>query len=327
MITNVDRNVGRLQEKLKALNIVENTIVIFMVDNGPNGRRYVAGFNGNKTTVWEGGIRSPFFVQWPARLKPGTSSDIPSAHIDVLPTLLDAAGVEKPKGLKIDGNSMLPMLEGKRVTRRHRHLVIQSHRGDQPVAYHNFMIRNGRWKLLHASGFGRESFKGEPNFQLFDLANDPFELSNLAGAKPNVVKQLRTAYDKWFADVGSTRQDNYAPPRILVGTKFENPVVLSRQDWRHVRGRPWAVDSMGYWLLTATQGKYDVNCRFSPSAGAGTATLSVNGKPHTINLPPNAKTCQFKVVEIAAGNVKLDVELTHGKKQRGVHQTDIEKLN
>lgn len=327
MITNVDRNVGRLQEKLKALNIVENTIVIFMVDNGPNGRRYVAGFNGNKTTVWEGGIRSPFFVQWPARLKPGTSSDIPSAHIDVLPTLLDAAGVEKPKGLKIDGNSMLPMLEGKRVTRRDRHLVIQSHRGDHPVAYHNFMIRNGRWKLLHASGFGRESFKGEPNFQLFDLANDPFELSNLAGAKPNVVKQLRTAYDKWFADVGSTRQDNYAPPRILVGTKFENPVVLSRQDWRHVRGRPWAVDSMGYWLLTATQGKYDVNCRFSPGAGAGTATLSVNGKTHTINLTPNAKTCQFKGVEIAAGNVKLDVELTHGKKQRGVHQTDIEKLN
>ena len=325
MITNVDRNVGRLQEKLNALGITDNTIVIFMVDNGPNGRRYVAGFNGNKSTVWEGGIRSPFFVQWPARLAAGHSSDIPSAHIDVLPTLLDAAGVDKPKNIQLDGRSMLPFLLGNPVQVPERHLVIQSHRGDRPVAYHNFMIRNRRWKLVHASGFGRESFNGPPEFKLFDLIADPFELHDRAASRPDVVQDLRTEYSRWFADVGATRPDNYAPPRIHVGTEFENSVVLTRQDWRHVRGRPWARDSMGYWLLKAAPGRYDVRCRFAASPVAGLASLRINGDVRTAKLSPNVSTCEFPGVQMPAGSVKLEVELTHGEKRRGVHQTDIVK--
>jgi arylsulfatase A-like enzyme len=327
MITNVDRNVGRLQQKLDSLGITDNTIVIFMVDNGPNGRRYVAGFNGNKSMVWEGGIRSPFFVQWPARLKAGQSSDIPSAHIDVLPTLLDAAGVKKPKNLKLDGRSMLPFLEGKPISIRERHLVIQSHRGDRPVRYHNFMIRNGRWKLLHSSGFGLESFKGKPKFQLFDLTADPFELHDQAATQPDVVKDMKAEYDRWFADVGSTRPDNYAPPRIQVGTKFENPVVLTRQDWRHTHGRPWARDSVGHWLLTASKGSYEVRCRFSPSPEAGMASLRINGNVQNVKLLPNASTCEFSQVKVPDGAVKLEVELTHGENRRGVHQADIEKID
>ena len=326
MITNVDRNIGRFQQHLESLGIRDNTMVIFMVDNGPNGRRYVAGFNGNKTTVWEGGVRSPFFVQWPARLKAGHSSDIPSAHIDVLPTLLDAAGVAKPTNLKIDGRSMLPFLEDKHFIVKERHLVIQSHRGDRPVAYHNFMIRNGRWKLVHPSGFGRESFEGAPKFQLFDLAADPCELHDQAASQGDVVEQMRAEYDRWFADVGSTRTDNYAPPRIHVGTEFENPVVLTRQDWRHTLGRPWAPDSMGHWLLTALPGTYDVRCRFSPSPDAGMAVLQINDDAFTVKLPPNAATCEFLGVEVRAGAVKLEVKLTHGDSQRGVHQADIEKI-
>ena len=326
MITNVDRNVGRLQKKLDALGITDNTIVIFMVDNGPNGRRYVAGFNGNKSTVWEGGIRSPFFVQWPARLKAGHASDIPSAHIDVLPTLLEAAGIERPDDIKLDGRSMLPYLEGRPINTRERHLVIQSHRGDQPVAYHNFMIRNGRWKLLHASGFGRESFEGQPKFQLFDLTADPYELNDLAAENPDVVRQMRREYDRWFADVSSTRPDNYAPPRIYVGTKFENPVVLTRQDWRHTKGRPWAADSIGHWLLKATQSEYDVRCRFAPIRVAGKASLRIDEDVITVDLLPNASTCEFTKVEIPEGNVRLSVELIRDGKLRGAHQVDVERI-
>ena len=327
MVTNIDRNVGRLQSKLDKLGLTNNTIVIFMVDNGPNGRRYVAGFNGNKTTVWEGGVRSPFFVQWPARLKPGHASDTPSAHIDVLPTLLDAAGVEPPANLKLDGRSMLPLLEGKPLNLRERHLVIQSHRGDRPVPYHNFMIRNSRWKLLHASGFGRESFDGEPEFQLYDLSTDRYELHDQAAAEPDVVKKMIAEYDRWFADVGSTRPDNYAPPRIHIGTKFENPVVLTRQDWRHTKGRPWAVDSMGHWLLAAKKGRYDVRCRFSPSSTEVTASLRINGQEFDVKVPARTSTCEFLAVKLPEGRVRLEVELSDGPKKRGVHQTDIEKLN
>ena len=288
MVTNVDRNIGRLQEKLESLGISDNTIVIFMVDNGPNGRRYVAGFKGNKSTVWEGGIRSPFFVQWPERLQAGHVSDIPSAHIDVLPTLLDAAGIVKPPDLKLDGRSMLPFLESRPTSAGERHLVIQSHRGDRPVRYHNFMVRNRRWKLLHASGFGNESFNGQPQFQLFDLATDPFEMRDQAAVHPKVAQQMRAQYDRWFSDVSSTRPDNYAPPRIHVGTPFENPVVLTRQDWRHTQGRPWARDSLGHWLLAATKGAYDVRCRFSSSSEAGVASLRIDNDLRTVEIPPNA---------------------------------------
>ncbi len=323
MITNVDRNVGRLQKKLESLGITDNTIVIFMVDNGPNGRRYVAGFNGNKSTVWEGGIRSPFFVQWPAKLKAGHTSDIPSAHIDVLPTLLDAAGIERPSGWKIDGRSMLPYLTGDPINTRERHLVIQSHRGDQPTRYHNFMIRNSHWKLVHPSGFGRESFAGEAKFQLFDLTNDPFELNNLASEKPDVVKQMLTEYDRWFEDVGSTRSDNYAPPRIHVGTKHENPVVLTRQDWRHTRGRPWARDSMGHWLLKAEKGTYDLVCRFSATKKAGRAVLRINGKSHSADLAAGSSGHTFGGVQLPAGKVKLEVEVFDGNIGRGIHQGDL----
>ena len=325
MITNIDRNVGRLQEKLEALKISHNTIAIFMVDNGPGGRRYVAGFNGDKSHVSEGGIRSPFFVQWPAHLKAGHSSDVPCAHIDVLPTLLDAAEIEKPKQVKLDGLSMLPFLKGKTKTAKDRSLVIQSHRGNRPVRYHHFMIRTGRWKLLHSSGFGRESFAGDPMFQLFDLAADPYELHDQAAAQPKVVKQMRAEYDRWFADVSSTRPNNYSPPRIHVGTKFENPVVLTRQDWRHTKGRPWAPDSMGHWLLTTVQGTYDVRCRFSPSPHAGTAAFRVNDNVVTVEIPPNAVTCEFSGVNVPEGAVILEVELHHGAKTRGIHQAEIEK--
>ena len=325
MITNVDRNIGKLQAKLDSLGILENTIVIFLVDNGPNGRRYVAGFNGNKTTVWEGGVRSPFYVQWPARLKAGAKSDAPSAHIDVLPTLLDAAGVAVPEDLKLDGRSMLPHLEGKQVDEPERHLVIQSHRGNKPVRYHNFMIRNSRWKLVHPSGFGRESFEGKPQVQLFDLAADPYELNNQVSTHPEIVKQLREEYDRWFKDVGSTRPNNYAPPRIHVGTKHENPVVLTRQDWRHTQGRPWAKDSVGHWLLKAEEGVYSAHCRFAPSPTRGKAVLLVNQVAYAVELKANATSCEFRGLRVTDGDVLLEVLLVHDGKRRGVHQVDLKR--
>ena len=92
-ITDALRNV-RLFEGLDALGLTDDTLVIFMVDNGPNRNRYVAGMKGMKSHVHEGGVRSPFFVHWPARLEAGTNNDRIAAHIDVMPTLLDLAGID-----------------------------------------------------------------------------------------------------------------------------------------------------------------------------------------------------------------------------------------
>ena len=326
MITNVDKNVGHLFEHLDSLDLTENTIVIFMVDNGPNGRRYVAGMKGMKSHVHEGGIRAPFFVHWPGQLEAGFKSAAPSAHIDVLPTILDACHVSVPAGLKLDGRSMLLDLKGAKVKRRARTIYIQSHRGDAPVRYHNFAARGQMWKLLHASGFGRESFSGQPRFELYNMISDPLEMNNVAAENPDVVAAMRQQYDQWFDDVSSTRADNYAPPRIHIGTPHENPTVLTRQDWRHTHGRPWHRDSRGHWLLfAAADGPYDVRCRFAADDMAGEAVLKINDLEYRQKLEPNAATCLFENIAIGKGDLQLEVVLTHAGKSRGVHQADVSR--
>jgi len=204
--------------------------------------------------------------------------------------------------------------------------VIQSHRGDKPVRYHNFMARRGNWKLLNASGFGRETLAGKPAFELYDLASDPLELKNLATEKPEVLASLRKDYDAWFDDVGSTRPDNYAPQRIIVGTKHEPLTTLTRQDWRHTSGRPWQRNSRGHWLLNAPAKKtFDVKCRFNANpAEAAQVVLLVNGKPAAKNLiPPQTAATEFPTVALPNGDFRVEVVIKEGKAERGVHQVDL----
>jgi arylsulfatase/arylsulfatase A len=324
MIDNIDDNVGRLFEKLNELAITDNTIVMFMVDNGPNGRRYVAGMKGMKSHVHEGGIHSPFFVHWPGTVEPGHSSDRVVAHIDVLPTVLEACGVSKPEGLRLDGRSFLPLLNGEPVAWPDRTIYIQSHRGDQPVLYHHFAARSQRWKLLHASGFGKETFEGEPKLELYDMENDPLEQRDLAKERPEIVEKMRKGYEAWFRDVGSTRPDNYAPPRIIIGTRQENPVVLTRQDWRHIKGRPWAANSNGYWeLYTAFGGRYNIRLRFPAAKQAGRATLEIAGKELTQDINEGATECTFKKLALPRGDTRLQATLAFGNDTRGPWQVDV----
>jgi len=324
MITNIDDNMGKLFAKLDQLGITENTIVIFMVDNGPNGRRYVAGFKGMKSHVHEGGIRSPFFFQWPAVVRAGTSSDRIAAHIDVLPTILEACGVPNPKGLKLDGRSILPLLQGKKIAWRDRTIYIQSHRGDVPVLYHHFAARNQRWKLLHGSGFGRENFEGEPKFELYDMAADPLEQNDLAARRPDIVKTMRKQYEAWFADVSGTREDNYAPPRIHIGTAHENPVVLTRQDWRHAKGRPWAADSNGYWeLYAARAGKYDIKIDFPAASTDGELLLEVSGRKAAQKIDKGETSAVFTDMPIDKGPTRLMATLTLAETNKGPWHVNI----
>jgi arylsulfatase/arylsulfatase A len=324
MITNIDDNVGRLFRRLDALSLTKDTIVIFMVDNGPNGRRYVAGMRGSKGGVHEGGIHSPFFVHWPGVIQAGHSSDRVTAHIDVLPTILDACRVRPPAGVKLDGRSLLPLLKGQETKWPDRTIYIQSHRGDRPVPYHHFVARSQRWKLLHASGFGRQSFEGEPKFELYDMLNDPLEEHDLAQSRPEVVQKMRRKYEAWFRDVGSTREDNYAPPRIHIGAAHENPVVLTRQDWRHTTGRTWAADSNGCWeLYAASPGEYDIRLRFPEAETNGRVTLEMGGNKVTKNIRSGTTECSFKSVPVSKGDVRLLATLTFGRQSKGPWQVDV----
>ena len=111
MVTNIDDNLAKLFRKVEELGIKENTIIIFMTDNGPQQIRYVGGMKGRKSSVYKGGIRVPFYLQYPAKFKKPKDIDGMAAHIDLLPTLAELCNVPLPKDRKIDGKNLLPLIK------------------------------------------------------------------------------------------------------------------------------------------------------------------------------------------------------------------------
>jgi hypothetical protein len=234
--------------------------------------------------------------------------------------------VAVPESVRLDGVSLWPLLGGEAGSWPDRHITIQSHRGDVPQRYHHFMTRNQRYKLVHPSGFGREGFEGEPAFELYDMQQDPLELEDLASEKTEVVEQMRATYDQWFDDVSHTRPDNYDPPRIVVGSPHESLTVLTRQDWRHTKGRPWAPDSNGHWELDlAMPGEYDVRMRFPPLEAPGSAMLHLGDETRSVTVPALAEGAAFEGVPLAAGPLRLQVTLVRGQDDRGPWQVDLSR--
>jgi arylsulfatase A-like enzyme len=321
MITNIDENVGRLFRKLDALGVRKNTIVVYLNDNGPNSMRYVGNMRGMKTHVDDGGVRSPLLFHWPAKVDPLTTSNALCAHIDVFPTILDACDVQAPADRKIDGRSFLPLLTGDNANWPLRQVVLQTHRGNVPQKYHHFSLHEEPWKLVHPSGFGKESFSGPPQLQLYNLNKDPRQQNDVSAEHPEVFRRLKQGYEDWFADVSSTRPDNYAPPRIVVGTVHEKRSVLTRQDWRHASGKPWASDSNGFWLLQAPEaGAYEVELIFKAGHPAGKATISAGSAKNQVDISAGKAGGHFTRMQLPSGKFKLSVDAVLDGKTQGPHQ-------
>jgi len=164
---------------LKDQGLDQNTVVIFTNDNGgawyaglPNINRPYRGWKG---TFFEGGIRVPFFIRWPARIEPGQRLAMPTMHVDVLPTLAAAAGVRLPTGRPIDGINLLPFVGGREVPPQRRTLFWRS--GGYEA------VRDGNWKLQVSQNPART--------WLFDLAADPTERTDLSSSRRDVVQHLR----------------------------------------------------------------------------------------------------------------------------------------
>ena len=258
-----------------------------------------------------------------ASFKAGTVSNELAAHIDLMPTILDACGVASPKDVKIDGHSLLPGLAGQ-APAAERSIVIQTHRGDQPQRYHHFMIRKGDWKLMHASGFGREQFSGEPKFELYNLATDPGENDNRFPAEALIAKELKQAYDSWFDDVSATRPNNYAPPRIHVGNTAEPATMLTRQDWR---GGSWHPNSIGHWLLHVdAAGDYRVRVLFDASQAQETLEIGIGDSRKSAQVSAGVDELGFSSLTLPAGPLSLHATLAEGEKKRGVWQVELIKL-
>lgn len=327
MITNIDENVGRLFTELDRLGIDDNTIVIYLNDNGPNTRRYVGNMRGMKSDVDNGGIRSPLLFHWPAKVAANMTSDELCAHIDVMPTILEACGIEAPMANPLDGRSFLPLLTAADAAWPTRQVVIQSHRGDVPHPYHHFAVHEGQWKLVHPSGFGHEHFTGDPVLELYNLSQDPRQESNLADERPEITARLSAAYQAWFQDVSSTRPDNYAPPRIIIGTEHEPTTVLTRQDWRHDHGQPWAADSNGHWELEAPKaGMYQIEMILHSAQRPGIATIHAGDVSEKIEISQPEQRGHVAKLQLPAGKFDLHVNVDFDGKIEGPHQVILRRI-
>lgn len=315
MVENVDDNVGRLLRRLDEFKLTDNTIVIFLTDNGPQQPRYNAGMFQRKGTVYEGGIRVPFFVRWPGRFAAGRKVVEPAAHIDVVPTLLDVCGVAKPAKARFDGVSLLPLLKGEREQLAERTLFAQWHRGEAPEAYRAFAARNRQYKLVQAAGQNDEAWT--PAFKLYEMQQDPFETKDLAAQKPEIVAQLKAAYEAWFKDVTGGR-DYAEPARIFLGAPAENPVRLTRQDWRGPAAS-WSAQGRGHWEVNvARAGKYEVTARLNKLNAASTAHLVIGQVRLRQALPAGATQVIFPDVRLRRGAARLECWLEVAGAKRGV---------
>lgn len=287
MIENIDENIGLLFEHLNRLDLEDNTIVIFMTDDGPASsvNRYNAGLQGGKGSVYEGGVRVPFFIRWPKHLKAGRKISQITSHTDIVPTLLDAASVSKPDSLHLDGVNLMPLLKGKDKQNSwiDRTLCFQCHRGLTPQRYQNMTAISQRFKLIgYPDTLGNDSdiFKTSdtnPYLELYNIEEDPGEVNNLAEKYPEIVKKLKREYDIWFEDVKSTRQ--FKPGVIHIGNKAENPLHLCRyMDTNYHLGLPH-----GWNVEVEREGHYEISINRGNFTGPG--ELVVNWKGKTIRKP------------------------------------------
>ncbi|MBG86394.1 MAG: N-acetylgalactosamine 6-sulfate sulfatase [Verrucomicrobiales bacterium] len=190
-VTALDREVGRLRALLREKGVAENTFVAFCSDNGPEGKDGAPGkqgpFRGRKRSLYEGGVRVPSVIEWPAKIEPGSTSGVASCTVDYFPTIMDIVGFKMPDKRPLDGVNLLPLINGS-MSKRPRPLAFHI-RGK--AAWHDGMmkaygdVKKGKWEL-------------------YDLAADPRESADLASQKPQELKSMIAAWTRWKASVDAS---------------------------------------------------------------------------------------------------------------------------
>ncbi|MEZ7939366.1 MAG: arylsulfatase [Schleiferiaceae bacterium] len=270
MVRNIDTNVGNLLKFLEDKKIRENTIVIYLTDNGSiMGPQYFnAGMRGMKTELWDGGHRVPCFISWPNgkfKAKPGIEIAELTQVQDILPTIVDLCELNKHASINFDGISLGPVLRGEQQISEDRMLIINYSR---MINDYNYPAPNGQslvkkegacvlwkdWRLLESR-------------ELYNLENDPQQKNNIYDQNPEVVSKMQLYLDSWWNEVKDIVNE---PNRIIIGHEKDNPTMLTSCDWLDV-----SVDSEhqirkgarknGYWCLdVAEAGEYVFELRRWP---------------------------------------------------------------
>jgi len=221
MIVELNENLDRLDQFLEEKDLKENTIVVFMTDNGHAGGAlnvYNAGMRGGKCSRYEGGHRVPGFIRWPGGgLRPPGEVDTPAQVQDILPTLLELCGIRSDAGQSIDGESLAPLLHGDDGHLADRKFVVQYFQNS--VEKDDACVVWKKWRLVS----GKE---------LYDLEKDPGQEQDVAAAHPDVVAEMKAHYDAWWREVEPGLND-FSP--LTVGSEAEPEVMLTSAEWENVR--------------------------------------------------------------------------------------------
>ena len=359
MVTNIDDNVGRLIHKLKELDLENNTMVIFMTDNGPLGGirireggkdgfpldpfesppgSFGANMRGKKGSPYEGGHRVPCFLRWPnGGLTGGRDVAGLTAHIDLLPTLIELCGLDNPAAVKFDGISLAPLLlHHDALDERTLFLAHLGGSYSEPhfdVSPFQFSAAlTPRWRLVYGK-------------HLYDIVSDPMQKRDVGEQHPEVVKQLREAQESWFADVTKKLAE---PCRIVLGNEAENPVRLNLQVWYMPNGNaPWyqrrfgpyphvssspAPYVNGPWMVeVARSGQYEITLRQLPTEAnfpiqATDARIKIGNVDEAKEVPQGATAVTFKV-QLGAGDQSLRTWFTEADgKTRGAFYVYVRQL-
>lgn len=344
MIANIDHNMGILRQRLQQLGLADNTILIFMTDNGTAAGAkfqgldskplvgYNAGMRGKKSSVYEGGHRVPFFIHWPkGDLKGGQDIETLAAHIDILPTLADLCGIPVPEDYDLDGISLKPLLDGSDQPWPRDHHVIQFHGGARATAlpskpFEHTVVLTERWRLVNSSG----------QF-LYDIRADPAQRQDVAAEHPDVVAALRAKYERFWNRVSP----RLVPVRIDIGNPAQNPTVLSSQDWYMPTGNPpWnfgAINRLpkvtGPWMLHVHHaGRYRITLRQFPKEAdkpvvAERAKIEIAGQTVEKPVKAGSKGVVFEIY-LPVGPTQLVTYLyAKNGKAGGAYFTEAEFLD
>jgi hypothetical protein len=277
MIANLDDNIGKLDKWLKDNRQFDDTILVFLTDNGGTAGRGVhnAGLRDGKASSYEGGHRVPCFVRWPAGgFDKGLEVKTPTQAQDILPTVLELSEVAAGNA-KFDGASLAPLLRKR--TLPDRMLVVQYGARQRPLKYDAAVIWN-QWRLQKGT-------------ELYDIETDRAQQKNVAAAHADVVARMRGYYDAWWAKLEPLQSQ---PVPVVLGATRQNPSMLTSVDWWEVdcdnidfvsrgeggpRGGPWHVD-------VANAGNYRFELRRWPlhtdkALGSEGPRVTINGRALT----------------------------------------------
>jgi len=327
MISNIDDNFHLLTEKLNELNLTDNTILIFMTDNGTASGHTVfdAGLRGHKGSEYEGGHRVPLMIRWPdGQLGGGKEIDKLVAHYDLLPTFVDLLNLNFTPVKPLDGVSVRPLLEGDGIDWANRILYMDTQRLQNLVKEKNYTVMDKDWRLVN----GKE---------LYNVSEDLGQTNNLIDKHPEVAARLAEGYEHWWQSIMS-EEPNERYAYIKAGTRYENPVRICSHDMLTARlGSAWhqygavnAVRGSGRWKVEIVEsGTYLISLRRFPRESG----LAINEEFEALDKPqrleramPASKNVGFEEaflyiadfsdrgdIPANAGEVSFEMNLSEGK--------------